>query len=152
MVLFLGGLLYLGTQQTPSRVIQIDLTRFIREVAYFLPDASSQGLDTAAIDLKRNVVWFGTIAPLTASATAITISGAGNIYNTFLPVKIGELNNWNSDPCLSDCFGHGECNFRTCNCTTGEAFGYNLDWRQSWCEFCKFLNRSYFFFFSITIY
>jgi hypothetical protein len=110
-----GGLLYLGTQQSPSRVIQIDLSRFVREVAYFLPDASSQGLDTAVFDLKRNVVWFGTIDPLTVSPSAITISGA--------------------EPCLGNCFEHGECVFRSCNCTTGEAFGYTLDWMQPWCQF-----------------
>lgn len=76
----------MGTQQTPSRVIQIDLTRFVRETAYFLPDASSQGLDTAAIDLKRNVVWFGTIDPLSVSPSAITISGAGNLFIADFPL------------------------------------------------------------------
>jgi hypothetical protein len=110
-----GGLLYLGTLQSPSSVIQIDLTRFIREIAYYLPENSSQGLDTAAIDLKRNIVWFGTLDPVSASASAVTISGA--------------------EPCLSDCFGHGECIFRSCNCTTGQAFGTTLDWMQPWCQF-----------------
>jgi hypothetical protein len=74
----------LGTQQSPSRVIQIDLSRFVREVAYFLPDASSEGLDTAVFDLKRNVVWFGTIDPLTVSPSAITISGAGKYIHTIV--------------------------------------------------------------------
>lgn len=67
----------MGTLQSPSSVIQIDLTRFIREIAYYLPENSSQGLDTAAIDLKRNIVWFGTLDPVSASASAVTISGAG---------------------------------------------------------------------------
>lgn len=82
--------MYLGTQQSPTRIIQIDVTRFVRETGYFLPDATSKGADTAVMDVKRNVLWIGTIDPLSVGSTAITIQGAGKkqLFNNNTSIRI----------------------------------------------------------------
>jgi hypothetical protein len=80
----------LGTQQSPTRIIQIDVTRFVRETGYFLPDATSEGADTAVMDVKRNVLWIGTLDPLSVGSTAITIKGAGKkqLFNINTSIRI----------------------------------------------------------------
>ncbi len=66
----------MGTRQSPGRVIQVDLSRFVIETSYSVPSGTFR-LDGGAFDPKRNIVWFGSYTPATSSPTLVLLGGAG---------------------------------------------------------------------------